>query len=304
MDKEYLIKKWLADELTEVELTAFKELDDYEMHTKILDGAQYFKASDVSDIADVNAVYERMNNWKNNPPSKKKWYTSLVRIAAIFIVALGVSFYFFTNRDTTIETLASQKTTIDLPDASEVIINSKSSIVFNKNTWSDKREVNLEGEAFFKVKKGSSFDVITTAGKVTVLGTQFNVKYRENYFEVKCFEGLVKVKSKECDRNLRAGNTVRIIDGNLTFETINLNLPQWLNNISSFKSVPFYEVIKEFERQYDVTIIMNNIDDKLLFTGGFVHNNLQDGLKSITLPLDLTYTIETTKRIILRNNKK
>ncbi|MHA7058162.1 FecR family protein [Aquimarina sp. M1] len=303
MDREYLIKKWLSDELTDTELEAFKKLDDYKMHTKILEGAQYFKASDVSEIEGIDEMYARMYHADKVVSEKTNWYIPLLKITAAIVVLLGVSFFFFSNNAATYKTLASQKLTIELPDASEVILNATSEIVFDEKTWNDKREVNLDGEAFFKVEKGSAFDVITKDGKITVLGTQFNVKNRENYFEVKCFEGLVKVESKEYDHNLPAGSTLRIIDGKITFETVNLNRPQWLSNISSFKSVPFYEVIKEFERQYNVSIMFEDIDTNRLFTGGFVHNDMEDGLKSITLPLDLTYNIDTSDRIILRNKE-
>ncbi len=303
MNKEYLIKKWLADELTNAELKAFKKLDDYKMHTKILEAAQYFKASEVSEVADLDSFYARVNTSKTIVSKKISWYKPLLKIASIFVVLLGVYFFFLTNKDSTFKTLASQKLSVELPDASEVVINSKSEIAFNKDEWGDKREVSLDGEAFFKVTKGSSFDVITKDGKITVLGTQFNVKNRENYFEVTCFEGLVNVKNSKHDHNLPAGSVLKIVDGKITFETIDQNRPQWLSSISSFKSIPFYEVIKEFERQYNVIIVMKDIDTKRLFTGGFVHNDMEDGLKSITLPLDLTYTIDTSNRIILQYNK-
>ena len=69
--------------------------------------------------------------------------------------------------------------------------------------------------------------------------------------------------------------------------------------MSSFKSVPFDEVIKEFERQYNVIISSESIDVKRVFTGGFLHNNIQDGLKSITLPLDLVYSFDSKNHITL-----
>ncbi|MDH7444398.1 FecR family protein [Aquimarina sp. 2201CG14-23] len=303
MDKEYLIKKWLADDLTDAELELFKKLDDYKMHTKVIEGAQYFKASDVSEIGEIKDLYAKMESTTNLVSENTHWYIPLLKIASVFVVILGISFFYFFQRDSTFQTLANQKLTVELPDASEVEVNSKSEIIFNKSTWDNKREVNLSGEAFFKVKKGSAFDVITKDGRITVLGTQFNVKNRENYFEVKCFEGLVRVEHESYAKSLSAGNTMRIIDGKITFETVDLDRPQWLSNISSFKSVPFYAVVKEFERQYDVVVVMENIDTKRLFTGGFVHNNLEDGLKSITLPLDLIYNIETSNRITLRNTK-
>ena len=64
---------------------------------------------------------------------------------------------------------------------------------YASNKWDKKRRVRLEGEAFFKVAKGSTFTVDTKTGSVKVLGTQFNVKNRIGFFEVVCYEGLVGV---------------------------------------------------------------------------------------------------------------
>ena len=303
-NKEHLVRKWLADELTEAELEIFKKMDDYSMHSKIIEGAQYFKAPDVSKEANIEELYSSKGNNENTTSRKSFDYKMLFKIAATITIVLGVSYFFFLNNDQTFSTLASEKHSLELPDNSEVVLNAKSEIVFNKNEWKDKREVHLKGEAFFRVKKGSAFDVVTEKGKITVLGTQFSVKNRANFFEVICYEGLVNVKHAKDSRNLPAGSTLRIVDGITTFETVDFNRPQWLNNVSSFKSVPFYQVIKEFERQYDVTVNAENIDTKRFFTGGFVHNNMQDGLKSITLPLDLNYTIDTNKNITLRKKEE
>ena len=46
MEKEYLYKKWLNDELTPSELEAFKKLDDATLSQEIIQEAQRFKASD------------------------------------------------------------------------------------------------------------------------------------------------------------------------------------------------------------------------------------------------------------------
>jgi len=303
MNKESLIKKWLAEELSETELNEFKQLNDYDMHMKVLEGAQYFKASEVSTVATIDEFYEKLENTSDSYSQKRSWYKPLLKIAAVLVVLLGTSLFFLTQNDNSFKTLASQKLTLELPDASEVVMNSKSELSFDEDEWNDKREVLLVGEAFFKVMKGASFDVITKNGKVTVLGTQFSVKDRGNFFEVTCFEGLVSVNHREGSHDLPPGSTLRIMDGIITFETVDFNRPQWLNNVSSFKSVPFYEVIYEFERQYDITIDLKDINAKRLFTGGFVHNNMEDGLKSITLPLDLTYSIDKDNNITLRNKK-
>ncbi len=303
MDKEYLIKKWLIDDLTEKEFKAFRELDDYAMHVKILEGAQSFKSSEVSEIADFDTFYARVNKDKSSQ-QKLTWYKPFFKLAALVVVSIGVGSLFFFNNTKNIETQISQKFSIALPDASTVMVNSMSELTFNKNNWKKKREVTLKGEAFFNVVNGSTFDVITESGKVSVLGTQFNVKSRKGYFEVQCFEGLVNVEYQGYAKNLPAGGTFKVINGSVTSsDGIFDKEPNWINNISSFKSAPFYQVVKEFERQYAVVFSMQNIDTSRIFTGGFVHTNLEDGLKSITLPLDLKYTIDSESRITIYKSK-
>jgi len=44
MKEDYLIEKWLRDELTLEELEAFKKLDAYSSYVKISKTAEHFKA--------------------------------------------------------------------------------------------------------------------------------------------------------------------------------------------------------------------------------------------------------------------
>ena len=46
---------------------------------------------------------------------------------------------------------------------------------FDKKRFTDERIIQLRGEAFFEVEKGSRFVVQTGKGAVEVLGTSFNV---------------------------------------------------------------------------------------------------------------------------------
>lgn len=187
--------------------------------------------------------------------------------------------------------MAGEKRQVELPDASIVEMNSLTVLNFNKGAWNTKREVSLTGEAFFKVAKGAQFDVVTTTGIISVVGTEFSVKNRNTYFEVKCFEGKVKVHSNNQSVELTQGETVRLLNGNLAEDQTNLKRPSWMDNFSKFKSVPFAEVLAELERQYDVKIHAK-VDTTMLFTGSFSHNGLEEALKSITLPFNLEYSSE------------
>lgn len=302
MDKEYLIKKWLADELTSAEKEAFEQLDDYKLDKRIIESAKYFKASAIKEPASIESFYSKVNKNKSDNVSKPIQFSFLLKVAAVVTIFFGIGAMLLYTKDTSFQTLANNKINISLPDTSQVTLNSKSEIVFNKYNWSTKREVNLDGEAFFEVAKGETFDVITTGGNIRVLGTKFNVKNRENYFEVKCYEGIVSVTVNGIIKKLHIGETYRKINTKITSSNITGSKPEWINNISSFTSVPYSEVIKEFERQYEVIITLNNIDNNRLFTGGFVHDNLNNGLKTITLPLDVSYTIDAENRITLHEH--
>ncbi|MBL4662276.1 MAG: FecR domain-containing protein [Flavobacteriaceae bacterium] len=300
MEKEYLIKKWLTNNLTEDELKAFELLEDHTLHTDIIENAKYFKASHFSKTEGFEKLESR--NLDRVPVRKLNWMRPLMRLAAVFVMGLGVYFLFFFNNLTHIQTLASQKTTIELPDESLVTLNAFTEISYHKNNWNKNREVHLNGEAFFKVAKGEVFDVVTENGTVTVVGTQFNVKQRDNYFEVKCYEGIVKVETNNTTKELLAGDTFRLYGNSITFSTTSYQLPQWTKDVSDFRSVPFGEVIAELERQYNISVTYDIKNATRIFSGGFVHNNLDNALKSITEPLELTYIMDSSNKVRLQSS--
>ena len=299
--KEHLIHKWLDGELNDAELKAFKELPEYASYTKLSEKALLFKDTSYN----VGLEFEKFNSTiKNRKETTKtrtiQWIRPLLQVAAILIIALTVYYSPLYGDETTIKALASNIESVELPDNSSVKLNAASSLKYSKRNWKKNREVNLVGEAYFKVEKGSQFDVVTWLGKVSVLGTQFNVKQRVNYFEVTCYEGLVSVSYKGKEIKLPAGKSFKVIDGVIVEGETNDSLPSWTQkNISSFKSVPYSEVIKEFERQYNVVIETNNIDLKQLFTGSFTNKDKKLALKSITIPLQLKYHQENNKTIVL-----
>ena len=296
MNREALISKWLNNNLNDLELEAFKNLEDYDDLVKLNNSLQGFKAEDYDTSKELETVSQAI---KTKKQPQTHWFKPFMRVAAILAICFSL-YYYTTTLNTTITTEFAQKTTVVLPDASNVSLNAKSSLVFNKSSWKKQRDVQLNGEAFFKVAKGSTFNVITTSGTVTVYGTEFNVKQRDNYFEVICYKGLVGVNYNSQETKLKPGDSFLIIDGKtIAKEKENRSIPSWLNNESTFKSVPYKAVIAEFERQYHVDITLLNIDSNQLFTGSFAHNNLDIDLKAITLPLPVMYS-KSNSTIILK----
>ena len=297
MNREILISKWLDNDLNDQELKALKKLEDYDDLMKLNNNLQAFKVEDYNTSAALEDVLSAIKSTKKQTTH---WFKPFMRVAAILAICFSL-YYYTTTLDTTMTTSVAQKATIELPDDSSVSLNAKSFLAFNKKDWKHEREVELNGEAFFKVAKGSSFNVITKSGTVTVYGTQFNVKQRDNYFEVICYEGLVGVAYKSHETKLKPGDSFLIIDGEIVAkEKENRTTPSWLNNESQFKSLPYKAVIAEFERQYNVNFTLLNIDSEQLFTGSFAHDSIEVALKSITLPLHLTYSKDKNSIILKR----
>ena len=295
MEREELIKKWLDNELDPKELLLFKALDDYEDLVRISEGVQNFRP----DLFDTNSELNKLKKVIEAKNQQKSWLKPLIAVAAAIVILFGI-YHSFNIQGTEISTLASQKQDITLPDNSNVSLNSLSSLTYNEKEWDTQREVQLQGEAFFIVEKGSTFNVKTATGLVTVVGTQFNVKDRDELFEVVCYEGVVRVDHLGESFLLKKGERYIKMDGVTTPKTKTTQLnPSWITNTSSFKSIPYSAVLAEFERQYDIKITATDVDSKQLFTGSFIHNDIDVALKSITLPLNLKY-IRTNRMITLR----
>jgi len=296
MTREELIKKWLDDDLNPKELEAFKAFDDYDDLVKLTTHVTRFHTPEYNTEEELKLVLQKLE-----PKSavKRTWFKPLIGIAAT--LTLFFAFYVIMSlKPKTVQTFASEKTEIILPDASNASLNALSSLSYNETKWTENREVRLDGEAFFKVAKGSKFNVITKDGTVTVLGTQFNVKQRNSIFEVVCYEGLVGVTHNGVTIKLKAGESYLILEGKLIAKEKELkSVPTWLQNESHFKSMPFSEVIAEFERQYNKTIELEDVDTSQLFTGKFVHDDFNMAIKAISLPLNLNYSLKDQSTLLL-----
>lgn len=304
MNKERDILKWFNKELSEEEIQDLKQSEDLETIEKIAHYASQLEAPKV-DVDKALQAFKAKHPAKNVTKVININFRSWLKVAAVLTIMLATSYFLFFNNQRSFETQIAQTKTITLPDQSEVILNAKSKLVFNKKTWKDQRDLELDGEAFFKVSKGQTFSVKTDAGVVTVLGTQFNVKERDHYFEVHCYEGLVSVTHNNQTIKLPKGNIFRVLNGTIeNIKDLSAINPSWLQRESSFDQVPLKQIIAELERQYDIKIQVNDINVEQLFTGSFTHEDKNLALQSVTIPLKLSYTIDGKEVVLYQYNGK
>ncbi len=302
MDRNYLIKKWLHNELSPREKQAFEALEDSAFLQEIIQESKRFKRQTTNQVESFESLYKRLPTKKES--TRSSWILTLSKIAAIFVIGLGVYFYMNNEKIMTYTTQLAQKEVIHLPDNSSVTLHENSSLEYNKNTWDYHKKIQLKGQAFFDVAKGKRFDVETPHGTITVLGTEFNVVSRGTVFHVVCFEGLVQVRYKDTLIKLPVGKAFKAVDGKTATFQVVTSQPEWLQNMSVFEDVKIIDVLKNLEKQYKVTIKYDSIDQNILFTGAFEHENLEKALKAVTKSLQMTYEIKENNLVLIKNAKK
>mgnify|MGYP003682980213 CR=1 FL=1 len=295
------LARWLADTLTEDEKIRFENSDEYQDYLHIIESADLLEAPSFDKQSVLKSIQQKQ---QATQPKVRKLRTSwLYSAAAIVLLFVGFS-YFYLNADTTFETGFGDQMAVTLPDGSKAILNAKATLSFNENSWDGNRNVVLDGEAYFKVEKGEKFTVTTTSGTVEVLGTQFSVLTDDAIFEVKCHEGKVKVTSKTQETAiLTQGNAFSFIDGKATSWNFNTDDATWKDGESNFREMPIKHVITALEDQYGVQFSFDNIDTKQRFTGTFSHKNLKLALRTVFVPMEISYTFKDEKTVILKKAK-
>ncbi|MGV6828897.1 MAG: FecR family protein [Flavobacteriales bacterium] len=306
MENKKLLSKWLNNEINSEELKKLTASKEYASYIKIAKATAKLSPPVFNSTVNFDAINSKIKQQKSVKVRTFLPLKTVIQIAAIFAI-LFASYVFVSNLDTTISTKIAEKETFLLPDESQVVLNANSSIRYQKNSWNNNRELNLDGEAYFKVKKGKKFSVKTSNGVVQVLGTHFNVFSRENFFYIKCFEGLVSVSFNDTLIKLPAKNTLQIEQGVvLAHSKINSENPSWIDNESYFKNTTLALVLQEIERQYPVTINTKNINVSTRFSGTVTHTDLSLALQAVCEPLNLDFSINNNDEVTIyaKSSKK
>jgi len=289
MDKEYLLHKYLNGTASPEEIKILSADPQYLSYLKIAKTTLGFETPSFKKEDNFETITSQIRNTpkvKQLHPRRK-----LMGFAAAILILL-VGYLFIQGFETTITTQIAEKKDFLLPDASQVQLNSQSAISFHKKKWNQNRSLQLKGEAFFKVTKGSTFSVHTPQGVVQVLGTQFNVFSRDSLFNIKCYEGLVSVVYKDSTIQVPAGIMLDIRSkNNIKKSKIVTFTPNWIANESTFENVSLSLVLEELQRQYPIKIISQIIVNKK-FTGSFTHTDLSIALRSICDPLQVNFIIK------------
>jgi len=337
-EEERLLNKWLGQ--SEANRAYFSEIE------MVFEKSKYSDKYSRLNLEDAwHKIVRTANISENNKGRATRNSISLqsfLKYAAIFIMIFfmgGLTHYFISGEESavvaetntnyySISAPMGSKTKVELPDGTSVWLNSGSELKYPGIFAEGKRDVYLEGEAFFDVKKDEDtpFLVRTKAVGIRVLGTKFNIKSysEEGTVETTLVEGLINIGKIGASQNFllkpkqqavfikkhgkinnsdsRLDEFVDVSPINrkeqfLIYENVDTDLSvAWKDNLLKFKTESFESLAVKIERWYGVDIeIENEFLKSKVFTGSFKGEGLEQVLDALQLTLNFDYEIEKNK---------
>lgn len=202
-----------------------------------------------------------------------------------------------------------------LPDSTVIYLNSGSKIKYSMDGKNGAREVFLDGEAWFDVKKNyeKHFIVHTSFYTINVTGTQFNVKAYESDKTIATTleEGQIIIHSAESlglteDLYVKSGEQVLFDKKSkeLTIKDVDTKLvTSWKDNKLVFVNMSLRELVVLLERKYGVEIEVKNTELlNLHFDGTIKNESIIEFLDIIQYTLPVNYKIVGQKIEITNKN--
>lgn len=293
---------------------------------------------------------EEVTAYRIEAPVRKPFYKRLATyaVAVSLVAALSLVYFLSANADhgklATVSENPSNKvmveqgsrTKIQLPDGSQVWVNSGSTISYENFYKANTREVQLNGEAYFDVVRDPEhpFIVHTSGIDIKVLGTAFNVKayQAESTIEATLIHGSIEVINKNRPgspkimlkpheklvyskypvadtRDQRAEvkpaepDAYSITIKPISKEIADSNIVEtaWVYNKLSFEDERFEDLAHKMEKWYNLRIVIDN--EKLKnyrISGSFINETPEEALKELQFLVPFSYAVKNNEVRITR----
>ena len=221
------------------------------------------------------------------------------------------------------------KSEMILSDGTKIILNAGSTLKYTNAYNSLNRDLELEGEAYFKVAENKSLPLVLNAGKLIIkaTGTEFNVKAysEEGIIETTLIEGNVEISQKgeirdneilelkpnqkaiytgESDRitleKVRETEPQAVKPARVTTENLLISpktdidqVTAWINNKLIIRKENFESLCVKLQRKYNVTFVFGDEEiKKYRFTGVLLDETFEQVMDAIKLVAPVDYSVE------------
>lgn len=320
---KYLNGKSSADEQSE--LLNWIRKDDH------LAEFQQIKEEWKAEIVHETVPKEFNGSWQNiqsqvmeqlqNEVLRKQRTLNFFRYAAILLVIISFPalIYIFTsgknNIPVTYTTVAAdygQISKVVLPDSSVIWVNSGSRIRYDNHFSANNRNIELVGEAFFKVQHNAEIPLIVSNSglHVKVLGTEFSVSAypEESNIQVVLEKGKVEL-TNTADENfrqqLKPGELASFdkAQQKVSIGKVNTNLyTSWKDGIINIYNLPLSELVIKLEKRYNQKFEVDEAIKNMPYTFTIKNEDLSNVLSLMEKITPIT-AIQEKNTIKLTHNK-
>jgi len=210
------------------------------------------------------------------------------------------------KRYTTVSTMLGQNSKIILPDSSVVWLNSGTTISYDAGFSLRNREIKLQGQAFFEVKRNENIPLYVDCQgiQVKVLGTRFDVSAYpgDPKIDVVLESGSVELGGDACKSFHHVLKPGEKAEFNLKTEDFSIRpvrvykYTSWKDGVLIFENTPMDEVLEKLERWYNIRIEVKNPSVyKLLFNATIINESVDEIFDLIRYTCAVHYKIIPSK---------
>ena len=200
-----------------------------------------------------------------------------------------------------------------LADGSVIWLNAASKLKLPLDFGSTKeRVIELAGEAYLEIAKDTSrpLKVITKRQIVQALGKDLNVSdYPDDFMATAtAFDGTLRVKavdinaSSPAELTLKTGQQAIVDEGSIrSLKADTAEVRAWKNDLFVFNSEPLESIMKKISRWYDVDVVYDAVDPKMLFKVKISRmEQLSEILRQLELAGGIHFKLEAGKIVVTK----
>lgn len=215
----------------------------------------------------------------------------IIPLVAITLVWSDVSSRLGTNfmsesRTVSESALFGEKKILIFQDGTKIHLNAGAIVKYPENWNLRKREVSLEGEAYFEVNKNRKrpFTVYIYDTSVKVTGTTFNIKAYpdDSTIDIVLMEGAVTFEVSDEKYTLKPSEKLTYVKTDRSVKITRMEHPDnasmWTRNVLFFKDNTLQEVVEMLGRWYDIKF---TITDNQLLSRTFTFKTHQMPLRAL-----------------------
>ena len=254
--------------------------------------------------------------------SRRCWSIAAVMLILVISGALGWALFGLRNqnlksqisnnqiRDIIVTTGMGEHSHVTLPDGTILTLNAQTTV--RDNFADGKRQVSIDGEAFFEVARDPEHPFVVSANGMTVtcLGTSFDVRNYsdESTASVVLRDGKVRVNACDADLTMEPGSRVLMDRQTLALSKHTVtpsDYTAWLNGEIKYNDQTLEEIAAELSRNYNIDLVITS--DELRqerFNGYLGRSSLRNILDVLCLASDMSYHVDNDTMVYIYPRKK